>query len=130
MCISFVPCLQRVTAPAMEMNSRRAALFGLAALSVPKAAEASAIWVVNKDGLGAPKPSTVKCNVEKPCTAGAGLKWDPAALGVKAAEKRKCATPWSAFKFAHRIPPPPSRPSLSMLANSYYRMLPVLCLQS
>ena len=39
---------------------------------------------------GPPKGSGAdKCTVSKACATGAGLKWDAAALGVKAAEKRK-----------------------------------------
>ena len=34
-------------------------------------------------------PIANKCNMEKPCKDGAGIKWDPKALGVQKAETRK-----------------------------------------
>ena len=40
-----------------------------------------------KPWIGPPKGSGAdKCSVSKPCTSGAGLKWDPVALGVKKGE--------------------------------------------
>lgn len=83
----------RVSGPVVmsEPQTRRAALLGLASAAIPAAASASAIWQVGpyKHDLGAPTGAK-KCNVEKPCATGAGIKWDPAALGVKKAETRKC----------------------------------------
>jgi len=102
---AFTPQQLFVQAPAVrastpvvmaEGQSRRAALLGLATLAVPAAASASkipgatAIWEVGsiKTDLG-PPDAAKKCNMEKPCVDGAGLKWDAKALGVKAAETRK-----------------------------------------
>ena len=107
------PTAMRTTAPVMVDNGRREALlFGLsaaAAASFPLAASAGP----REDGIaqlrkraaaakaagprqatplwnGPPKGSGAdKCTVSKACTSGAGLKWDPAALGVKQAETRK-----------------------------------------
>jgi len=83
-------------APVMsEMANRRAMLLGLGAAVVAatplaaSAAPASAvpIWKTSKTAIGAKNaPPTLdganKCTVVKPCTSGAGLKWDPKALGV------------------------------------------------
>ena len=88
----------RASAPVMsaeEPVSRRAALLGLGALiaapmnanAVPKGAVP--IWKVDKKGLGykkGPPDGAKKCTVAKPCAAGAGLKWDPKALGVAKGE--------------------------------------------
>ena len=46
------------------------------------------IWQASKTGLGYKKGPPVgsgadKCTVVKACTTGAGIKWDPVALGVK-----------------------------------------------
>ena len=106
------PTAQRAAAPVMVENGRREALlFGLsaaAAASFPLAASAGP----REDGIaklraqaaaapkGPPPPGKLwngppkgsgadKCTVSKACATGAGLKWDAAALGVKAAEKRK-----------------------------------------
>ena len=106
------PTAQRAAAPVMLENGRREALlFGLsaaAAASFPLAASAGP----REDGIaklraqaaaapkGPPPPGKLwngppkgsgadKCTVSKACATGAGLKWDAAALGVKAAEKRK-----------------------------------------
>ena len=86
----------RAVAPVMsEAQTRRGALLGLAALTIPGAANAVSavpIWKASKKGLGYKKgqpEGAKKCNVAKPCNTGAGLKWDAAALGVKKAEKRK-----------------------------------------
>ena len=85
----------RASAPVMsEMTTRRAALLGIGAAVVgaaplsANAVSATPIWKTSKKGIGAnkgpPKGSGAdKCSVVKPCTSGAGLKWDPAALGVK-----------------------------------------------
>jgi len=85
----------RAAAPTMSETSRRAALLGLGAAvvaSTPLAANAAPaavpIWAVSKTSIGEkrgpPKGSGAdKCSVSKACTTGAGLKWDPAALGVK-----------------------------------------------
>ena len=98
----------RVSSPIMqaEPTGRRAALLAAAAAAVPLAASAGAvpIWQVSKTSLGAksgpPKGSGAdKCTVSKPCTTGAGLKWDPAALGVsKGAMKPGGDTPRKFFK--------------------------------
>jgi len=89
------PSTSRAAAPVMtEMSSRRAALLGLGAavaatpLAAYAAPTATPIWKTSKKAIGAkngpPKGSGAdKCSVVKPCTTGAGLKWDPAALGVK-----------------------------------------------
>lgn len=89
---------QRSAAPAMSetMSTRRAAIFKLAAIAVPviaaptaaNAVSAVPIWKTSKKSLGSksgpPKGSGAdKCKVSKPCTTGAGIKWDPDALGVK-----------------------------------------------
>ena len=53
---------------------------------------ATAVWQLNPKGLAAgdSRPEGArKCNMEKPCATGAGIKWDAAALGVKKAETRK-----------------------------------------
>jgi hypothetical protein len=85
----------RMSGPVMSepTQTRRAALLGLASAAIPAAASASAIWQTGpyKHDLG-PPTAAKKCTVEKPCTAGAGLKWDPVALGVKKAETRKCTS--------------------------------------
>ena len=85
----------RASTPVMsELTTRRAALLGFGAAIVGAAppaafaAKAVPIWKTSKKAIGAnngpPKGSGAdKCKVEKPCTTGAGLKWDPAALGVK-----------------------------------------------
>ena len=73
-----------------EISTRRAALVGgLAAVTMPSVANADAasIWTVRKTNQG-PPDAAKKCNVDKPCVAGAGLKWDPKSLGVDAAAKR------------------------------------------
>jgi len=73
-----------------ETSSRRAALLGLAAVAVPAAANAATpFWQVNKKGISRPQKSTEGCDALKACAKGAGLKWDAAALGVKAADTRK-----------------------------------------
>ena len=94
---TLAPATARAATPVMsEMSDRRAAILklGLGAVAfatTPLAANAAGsavpIWKVNKKGLGAksgpPKGSGAdKCKVSKPCTTGAGLKWDPKALGV------------------------------------------------
>merc|ERR1719379_3177603 len=97
--LGFAPMTQvvstpvRASAPAMsEMTTRRAALLGLGAAvaGAPFAANAASavpIWKTSKTAIGAkkgpPKGSGAdKCKVDKACTTGAGLKWDPKALGV------------------------------------------------
>ena len=58
--------------------------------------QATPIWKVGpvKTDLG-PQASAKKCiakwEKDKPCADGAGIKWDAKALGVKAAETKKCA---------------------------------------
>ena len=86
---STAPARASVAPVMSEMTSRRAALLGLAAAAVPLAANADAVavWKVDKKAIGANKGPPAgsgadKCNVAKPCTTGAGLKWDPKALGV------------------------------------------------
>ena len=97
----------RAAAPPVmsEMTSRRAALLGLAAFAAPGAANAAAktptatpFWKVNKNGIlarstkeAAATNKKIKCEVSKPCATGAGLAWDPKALGVAAADKRSFA---------------------------------------
>ncbi len=90
----------RVSAP-VQMLERREAIFSLAAMAsgVPLAASADArsdgIALLRKQAADAkagikPKPPPKNtCTVSKPCKDGAGLKWDPVALGVKKAESRK-----------------------------------------
>merc|ERR1719326_133631 len=92
----------RVSGPpvmaAEGQSSRRAALLGLATLAVPAVANAAPgatpIWKVGsiKTDLG-PQASAKKCiakwEKDKPCSDGAGIKWDAKALGVKKAETRK-----------------------------------------
>ena len=48
------------------------------------------VWAIRdkKANYLGPQGSAKKCNVEKPCTNGAGLKWDAKALGVDKAAKR------------------------------------------
>ena len=107
MAVSAPPA--RASAPVMsaEPTSRRAALLGLAAAVTPfaaSAADVTPIWKTSKTSLGSksgpPKGSGAdKCTVAKPCTTGAGLKWDPAALGVsKGAMKPGGDTPRKFFK--------------------------------
>ena len=93
----LLPTTTSVRAPASpvmsEMSTRRAALLGLGAavVSAPLAAnavEAVPIWKTSKKALGAkigpPAGSGAdKCKVDKACVTGAGIKWDPVALGVK-----------------------------------------------
>ena len=89
----FPPLSQRAAPVEMaETSSRRAALLGLAAVAVPAAANAATpFWQVNKKGISRPQKSTEGCDALKACAKGAGLKWAAAALGVKAADTRKCA---------------------------------------
>ena len=90
---STAPARASVAPVMTEMSSRRAALLGLAAATVPLAANAAApkavaFWKTEKKGTlganrGPPKGSGAdKCKVAKACTTGAGIKWDPKALGV------------------------------------------------
>ena len=81
----------RASSPVMsEMTSRRAALLGFGAFiaAAPlsaNAVEAVPIWKTSKKALGAknkPPTGAAKCSVGKPCVTGAGIKWDPVALGV------------------------------------------------
>ena len=88
--VPTTPTRAAVSAPVMsEMSTRRAALLGLAAAAVPLAANAKAeavpVWKTKKTALGAQNKqpgNAKKCTVSKACATGAGLGWDPVALGV------------------------------------------------
>ena len=82
--------LNRLQAPAAQTRSPDAAPTWCDTPSLSLRTVASAPQV-NKDSplKAGPQTGANECDVLKPCVKGAGMKWSPELLGVKAAETRK-----------------------------------------